>query len=675
MKKKIVAAMLSGSLLMFGLTAQAQVYTDSATVQAVQEKLNEAGYDCGTPDGVAGSKTGEAIKAYQEANALEGTGEIDDDLLAKMGLAVDDQDQAQEQDADNAAEESAATEGAVEDVTIDGTLIYNANGVAVSAEVSEDKKSVVYHVQNNADHPILIAAEEVVANDVTLKNIISREYYGDTYMLSYALGFVENKEEYETFSGCKYVGVGEKIDFTYEVSKQEEIFGEETIEQLKTAVGVIGISKELNFDGNDTLEDTDILFSEYGETTEIDIDGSTWDGTWDEPDGDVIYDEGGVRIIALGLEEVNYGTASFGAILENKSDSTLSLDNAYDATSTLNGEAVEYVSCYGDALPGTRTHVAIHLEGGGEDLTADDVTSAYCQLTLTNDQYDELGRVDYAYGEEQDVDALKAEAQEAGTAKAQADKEAAVARLNYSIEEQTVYEGEGVTIKALALGQDEYSDSPKLYLSIDNTTDHEVEISVGSVSVNGYDISGGDVYMLAAGETKEEELNIFTDQLVKTGIDNIGLIGFNLSMYDGDYNEIFSNYNYEIKTTDFDQMDTQMDDSMKSIYSENGVEVLVKLEEQDGQSRRLLVAFKNDTETEQTVSIENVKINDIAIESEWGGCTLYSSVLPGKTSISGLYLDQSILDSNGITDIERMSVKLSIPQLNAEVDDLEIPLT
>ena len=40
-------------------------YTDSATVQIVQQALNDAGFDCGNPDGKAGAKTEAALREYQ----------------------------------------------------------------------------------------------------------------------------------------------------------------------------------------------------------------------------------------------------------------------------------------------------------------------------------------------------------------------------------------------------------------------------------------------------------------------------------------------------------------------------------------------------------------------------------------------------------------------------------
>lgn len=65
----------------------ARIYTDGATVQKVQQALNDAGFDCGTPDGVAGARTKRAIQDYQAAAGMEQTGAIDDDLLAAMGLS------------------------------------------------------------------------------------------------------------------------------------------------------------------------------------------------------------------------------------------------------------------------------------------------------------------------------------------------------------------------------------------------------------------------------------------------------------------------------------------------------------------------------------------------------------------------------------------------------------
>lgn len=91
MKRKRLAVLLAlamgmSTCSMTGFAA----YTDQDTVKSVQEALNKAGYDCGTPDGLFGSKTGDAISSYQESSGLEVSGEIDDALLAALGLAGED---------------------------------------------------------------------------------------------------------------------------------------------------------------------------------------------------------------------------------------------------------------------------------------------------------------------------------------------------------------------------------------------------------------------------------------------------------------------------------------------------------------------------------------------------------------------------------------------------------
>jgi len=59
-------------------------YTDTETVQMVQEMLNAYGYECGTPDGIAGNKTATALSAYQTDNGLTVTGTITHETLTAL---------------------------------------------------------------------------------------------------------------------------------------------------------------------------------------------------------------------------------------------------------------------------------------------------------------------------------------------------------------------------------------------------------------------------------------------------------------------------------------------------------------------------------------------------------------------------------------------------------------
>ena len=105
MKKLIALALATLMLLSMLPTALAAEYKDKATVKDVQQALNDAGYDCGKPDGAAGKKTKAAITAYQTDKGLEVTGVIDDALLEALGVELSDEGAPAE---DTPAEESPA---------------------------------------------------------------------------------------------------------------------------------------------------------------------------------------------------------------------------------------------------------------------------------------------------------------------------------------------------------------------------------------------------------------------------------------------------------------------------------------------------------------------------------------------------------------------------------------
>ena len=61
-------------------------YKDATTIRITQQALNEAGYNCGNPDGVAGGKTSQAITSYQTAKGITVNGLVTDELLQSLGI-------------------------------------------------------------------------------------------------------------------------------------------------------------------------------------------------------------------------------------------------------------------------------------------------------------------------------------------------------------------------------------------------------------------------------------------------------------------------------------------------------------------------------------------------------------------------------------------------------------
>ena len=58
-------------------------------IKTVQEQLNELGFDCGTPDGIAGSKTMEAVREFQESYGLSVHGVIDATFVEDLNEVIE----------------------------------------------------------------------------------------------------------------------------------------------------------------------------------------------------------------------------------------------------------------------------------------------------------------------------------------------------------------------------------------------------------------------------------------------------------------------------------------------------------------------------------------------------------------------------------------------------------
>lgn len=64
------------------------VYTDKESIRKVQSLLNQAGYDCGSADGVPGKKTNSAILQFERDNGLAESTDITPELIEALEKAI-----------------------------------------------------------------------------------------------------------------------------------------------------------------------------------------------------------------------------------------------------------------------------------------------------------------------------------------------------------------------------------------------------------------------------------------------------------------------------------------------------------------------------------------------------------------------------------------------------------
>lgn len=110
--KRVIALLIAALLAASALTGSlAATYSSKDIVKQAQQALNDAGYNCGTPDGIAGKKTAAAINQYQTDNGLEVTGVVDDALLESLGIEVP-QAEEPESEPEETADDSSGGEAA-----------------------------------------------------------------------------------------------------------------------------------------------------------------------------------------------------------------------------------------------------------------------------------------------------------------------------------------------------------------------------------------------------------------------------------------------------------------------------------------------------------------------------------------------------------------------------------
>ena len=68
-------------------TAQTSTKYSPATVRAVQQALNDRGYNAGPVDGQWGATTQDAVKRFQRASGLAETGELGPSTLSALGVS------------------------------------------------------------------------------------------------------------------------------------------------------------------------------------------------------------------------------------------------------------------------------------------------------------------------------------------------------------------------------------------------------------------------------------------------------------------------------------------------------------------------------------------------------------------------------------------------------------
>lgn len=220
------------------------------------------------------------------------------------------------------------------------------------------------------------------------------------------------------------------------------------------------------------------------------------------------------------------------------------------------------------------------------------------------------------------------------------------------IEEQVILEHEGVKITAKEYTADSFwGDGIKLL--VENDSDKSIGVSCNAVIVNDYMLTDFFSTTVAAGKKDNETLYLSSSDLKAAGITNVGKVEVQLYLYDSEsYNTFYTGDLVEIKTSEYDNMDTTADNVGTEIYNENGVRIVGKyVNENSFWGAAVLLYVENNTGRDITVSCKDFSVNGFMVDA-W----LYSSIMAGKKAVDEITLMESTLEENNITSIDEIEL-------------------
>lgn len=246
------------------------------------------------------------------------------------------------------------------------------------------------------------------------------------------------------------------------------------------------------------------------------------------------------------------------------------------------------------------------------------------------------------------------------TEKAAETQEATLKSETETIEEQVLLEWSGVKVTAKELVKDSFW-GKGIKVLIENDSDKNLGISCNALIVNNYMITDLFSESVAAGKKNNSNIYLSSEQLDAAGIDTIGEIEIYFHIFDGDtYSTLYDSDKVVIQTSQYENMDTKINDGGKELVNQNGVRIVGKyVDENSFWGKAVLLYIENTSGKNIGVNCDNMSINGFMVTPLFS-----STVYDGKMALDDIALLSSELENNGIEEIK--DIELTFHVYNAD---------
>ena len=230
-----------------------------------------------------------------------------------------------------------------------------------------------------------------------------------------------------------------------------------------------------------------------------------------------------------------------------------------------------------------------------------------------------------------------------------------------SIEEQVLYDQDGLKITAKEYTSDDiWGDGIKVL--IENDTDQDIMLSCDALIVNDYMIHDLFASEIAAGKKANETIYLSSSELKAAGIDTVGRIEIYFHGSDAStFDTLFEKERAVIETSAVDEMDTKANDDGMELYNEDGIRIVGKtVDENSFWGAAILLYIENDSGHDVGISVDDMSINGFMMTPYFS-----TQVYDGKKSLDDITLLSSELEENGIEAVEEVELKFHIYDLDS----------
>lgn len=237
-----------------------------------------------------------------------------------------------------------------------------------------------------------------------------------------------------------------------------------------------------------------------------------------------------------------------------------------------------------------------------------------------------------------------------------ADNTAAAPKVEVNIDEQVLLTWNDLTITATKYVTDSiWGDGVKVLLENKGTKD--LGVSCNALIVNNYMISDLFSSTVAAGKKANETIYLSSSDLEAAGIENVGQIEFYFHIYDSSsYSTLHDSEGIVLKTSAYDQMDTEPNDLGTELYNKNGIRIVGKFVDEDSfWGTAVLLYIENTSKENVTVTCEDMSINGFMVTPYF-----YSTVYANKMAMDTITILSSDLEDNDISTVEEIELKFRI---------------